>query len=193
MKRLLLAGLVLFLVASQARAEPPRGPVNAPPAEQGRSLALREPAWRGPRVKLSYRLLTLRDDLGSRRLQSAGFAGFLPTRALRAGGGVDVGVRNIEDGPADGFLSGSLFAGYQLLSRIEPAVPYVVAVGEIGLVFGKRFHTPISHGIRGAGVELGCDLRVIHGLAASVGALFMMYTMDGLAYPSWGLRISLGL
>jgi len=189
--------LVLGVGAGHARADSTeRGPIRAAPepaAEPGRSLFRREPAWRGPRVKLSYRLMSLRDDLGGGAVQTAGFSGFLPTRSVRAGGGVDIGGRSYDGPGTDGFLSGNLFVGYQLLRHAEPAVPYVVAVGELGLVFGKRFHTPVSRSIRGAGVELGCDLRIVRGLSTAVGALFMMYTMDGLAYQSWGLRVSVGL
>jgi hypothetical protein len=171
------------------------GPLPAPRASSvlGRDILGPSPAFTGPRVKLSYRLVPLRDSLGGRLAHVAGFSGFLPTKALRAGATLEAGARDQALGAADAYLAGSLFAGYQLLGRAEPAVPYVVAQGELGVLFGKHFHTPISNGLRGAGLEIGCDLRWVRGLTTGVGLTFMLYSMDGLAYQSLGLRASIGL
>jgi hypothetical protein len=170
-----------------------RQPKTNAPGTVGRGVFGTAPAFTGPRVKLSYRLVPLRDSLGGRLAHLAGFSGFLPTRALRAGATLEAGARDQALSVSDAYLAGSVFAGYQLLRHAEPAVPYVVAQGELGVLFGKHFHTPVSQGLRGAGIEIGCDLRWVRGLTTGVGLAFMLYSMDGLAYQSWGLRASIGL
>jgi hypothetical protein len=153
-----------------------------------------EPAgFRGPRVELSYRLYSLRDYLGGRSVHTGGFAGFLPTRFVRAGGGVEAGVRNHEFGERQGLVSGNLFVGYQHLRNLGPVVPYLCVLGELGIVVQKRFHTPQSNSFRGAGVELGADVNLVRSLYVGLGLSFMLYTMDGLAYDTFGLRLSIGL
>jgi len=148
---------------------------------------------RGPRVAFSYRLYSLRDDLGGRRVHTGGFAGFLPTRFIRAGGGVEAGIRTHEFGERQGVVSGNVFVGYQHLRDLGPVIPYVCALGELGIVLQKRFHTPQSEGYRGAGLELGADVKLVRSLYMGVGLSFMLYTMDGLAYDTFGLRLSVGL
>jgi hypothetical protein len=168
--------------ARGARAPGPGSPAAAPAAER-----------RGPRVALSYRLYSLRDDLGGRRVHTGGFAGFLPTRFIRAGGGVEAGIRTHEFGEQQGVVSGNVFVGYQHLRDLGPVVPYLVALGELGVVLQKRFHTPLSEAYRGAGLELGADVKLVRSLYMGLGVSFMLYTMDGLAYDTFGLRLSIGL
>lgn len=150
-------------------------------------------SWQGPRVELSYRLYSLSDAQGGGLVNSAAFAGFLPTRFIRAGGGVEAGARHYSYGSADALFSGNLFVGYQHLNQWAPFVPYAVLVGELGVLLEKRFHTPITHGLRGAGVEVGGDVNLIRSLYVGVGLSFMLYTMDDLAYETLGLRLSVGL
>lgn len=190
----LACALSCALAAAHARADDAPGPPNAPPRSDADSPELQEePSWKGPRVALSYRVFGLRDYQGGRHVQCAAFTGFLPTRFLRAGGGLSAGARKYEHGPAEGLVSGSVFAGYQHLRDLGRLLPYLVAVGELGATFGKRFHTPLSRSFRGAGLELGADLNLVHGLHAGVGVSFMLYTMEGLRYETFGLRLSIGL
>ena len=69
----------------------------------------------------------------------------------------------------------------------------MTAGGELGVLFGQRFHTPLSRMLRGAGMELGADVNLVRGLHLGLGVGFMLYTIDGLSYDSWGLRLSIGL
>jgi hypothetical protein len=205
-----LAALTLALLAcwpSPGRAQDPapeRAPVAADTASTA-SAAKHDKAseavprragsdWRGPRVELAYRLYSLRDDQGGRNANTACFSGFLPTRKFRGGGGVEAGARGYEYGDNEGLVSGNLFAGYQHLGGdLGRVVPYVVAVGELGVLFGQRFHTPLSRTLRGAGMELGADVNLVRGLYLGLGVGFMLYTIDGLSYDSWGMRLSIGL
>ena len=166
-------------VPASARAQAPKDPLVT--------------AQRGPRVQLSYRLYSLRDALGGRLVHSAAFSGFLPTRYIRAGGGIEAGARGYDYGGGDGLLSGNLFVGYQHLKDLGPFVPYVVAVGEVGVVFQKRYHTPLVRVLRGAGFELGASVTLVRSLFVGFGLTFMLYTMDDLSYDTFGMRLSLGL
>jgi hypothetical protein len=149
--------------------------------------------WTGPRVELSYRVYSLRDDQGGRAVNSGGFSGFLPTRKFRGGGGLEAGRRGYEYGSNEGLLSGNVFAGYQHLGDLGRMVPYVVVVGELGVLLGKRFHTPLTRMVRGVGMELGTDVNLVKTLYVGLGVGFMIYTIDDLAYDSWGIRLSIGL
>jgi hypothetical protein len=149
--------------------------------------------WTGPRVELSYRLYSLRDAAGGGLVQTAAFSGFLPTRAVRAGGGLEGGARHYDYGTSDGLLSGNLFVGYQHLRDLGRVVPYAVAVGELGMMLRKRYHTPSVGLIRGAGVELGADINLVRSMYLGVGLTFMLYTLDDLFYDTFGLRLSIGL
>jgi hypothetical protein len=144
-------------------------------------------------VALSYRLYTLRDWQGGGRVNSASFAGFLPTRYVRAGGGLEAGSRNYDLGSDEGLLSANVFAGYQHLGDLGRVLPYLVGVGEVGFTFGKRFHTPVSRVFRGAGAELGASINLVRSLHVGVGVSFMLYTMGDLSYDTFGLRLSIGL
>jgi hypothetical protein len=183
--------------AAQSRAGPgltqPHAPHGSPPRPTGSPRAGTPADPRGPRVALSYRLYSLRDDLGGRLVHTGGFAGFLPTRFIRAGGGVEAGIRTHELDERQGVVSGNLFVGYQHLRGLGPVVPYACALGELGIVLQKRFHTPLSEAYRGAGLELGADVKLVRSLYMGVGVSFMLYTMDGLAYETFGLRLSIGL
>lgn len=148
---------------------------------------------RGPRVKLGYHLYTLRDRIGGGVVHAAAFSGFFPTRFIRAGGGIEAGVRSYGWGPSDGLLTGNLFVGYQHMRDLGPVMPYLVAVGELGLVIEKRYHTSLLQGMRGVGFELGADVKLVRSLHAGVGLTFMLYTLDDLAYDTFGLRLSIGL
>jgi hypothetical protein len=171
--------------------------VSADEPTKARAPRLTYPArakhWTGPRVELSYRLRSLSDSAGGGSAQTAAFAGFLPTRQFRGGGGVEGGGRAYRYGATEGLVSGYAFAGYQHLKDLGRFVPYLVAIGEVGALLGKRFHTPVTRLLRGAGVELGCDVNLVRSMYVGLGASFMMYTLDGLAYRSFGLRVSLGL
>lgn len=179
----------LWSLSAAAQSAATQGPTAA----QLTRPEVQAPAWHGPRVELAYRLYSLRDSQGGRAVNSGGFSGFLPTRKFRGGGGLAGGVRGYEYGPNEALLGGSVFAGYQHLGDLGPVVPYLVAVGELGILFGKRFHTPLSRAVRGAGVELGADVNLVKSLYLGLGVGFMLYTIDDLSYDSWGLRLSIGL
>jgi hypothetical protein len=196
----LLLGAALLGAAPAASQPVPPGPGRPPHTASGprhgtggTTPAEQPNGRRGPRVGLSYRLYSLRDDLGGRRVHTGGFAGFLPTRFIRAGGGVEAGIRTHDLGERQGVVSGNVFVGYQHLQGLGPVVPYVCALGELGVVLQKRFHTPLSEGYRGAGLELGADVKLVRSLYMGLGVSFMLYTMDGLAYDTFGLRLSVGL
>jgi hypothetical protein len=180
-------------------ARPPQsqtGPARSGPPGHASAPARAAPSSTdlpGPRVALSYRAYSLRDDLGGRRVHTGGFAGFLPTRFIRAGAGAEAGIRTHELDGRQGLVSGNLFVGYQHLRGLGQVVPYACALGELGIVLQKRFHTPLSEGYRGAGLELGADIKVVRSLYMGLGISFMLYTMDGLAYDTFGLRLSIGL
>jgi len=69
----------------------------------------------------------------------------------------------------------------------------VVAVGELGFLLGKRFHTPVARLVRGAGVEIGADVNIVRSFYLGLGLGYMVYSIDGLAYDTFGLRLSMGL
>lgn len=186
MMRWLSLVVALALWATTGVASPSQVRADEPAAKAARG-------WTGPRVELSYRLYSLRDAAGGGLVQTAAFSGFLPTRAVRAGGGLEAGARHYDYGPNDGLLSGNLFVGYQHLRDLGRVVPYAVAVGELGMVLRKRYHTPSVGFIRGAGVELGADINLVRSLYLGVGLTFMLYTLDDLFYDTFGLRVSIGL
>jgi hypothetical protein len=184
-----------WLLASTAAAEDRQAGSDSASAsrESSRGTGEDPDAWKGPKVQLSYRIYSLHDWQGGGVVNTAAFSGFLPTRFFRAGGGVEAGARAYEYGSSEGLLSGHLFAGYQHLRDLGRLVPYLVAMGEYGFTFGKRFHTPDSRGFRGIGAELGTSIRLVKGLHVGVGVSFMVYTMDDLRYDTFGLRLSIGL
>jgi hypothetical protein len=178
-------------VAPAAQPAPPAR--TSAPADTGAGSEPSASTWRGPRVELGYRVYSLRDDQGGRTAHTASFSGFLPTRKFRGGGGIEAGKRVYEYGDDEGLLTGNLFAGYQHLGDLGRVVPYLVVVGELGVLFGKRFHTPLTRLMRGVGMELGTDVNLVRSLYVGLGVGFMIYTIDDLAYDSWGLRLSIGL
>jgi hypothetical protein len=155
------------------------------------------PAWHGPSVQLSYRLYSLKDWQGGGIVNSGALSGFFPTRYLRAGGGVEVGARKYEYGPSEALMSGNLFAGFQYLPKADQPlsrlVPYLVAVGEYGVLLGKRFHSTVTNTYRGVGFELGGQVRLVRNLHMGAGLSWMVYTMDNLRYDTFGMRLSIGL
>lgn len=185
---------------------PPEAAPEAVPAEEVPAEAPVEPAppvraaareapltWTGPRVELGYRIYSLADSAGGGAVNSATFSGFLPTRFLRAGGGLEAGGRAYEYGPTEGLFSGNAFVGYQHLRDLGRVAPYVVAVGELGFLLGKRFHTPVTRFARGAGIEIGADVNVVRSFYLGLGLSYMVYSIDGLSYDTFGLRLSMGL
>lgn len=183
MRILTLLCVLLACGSASAQADRPRAKAKAS-----------EPAdWNGPRVALSYRLYALHDSQGGGRVNTAGFSGFLPTRYVRAGGGLEAGARRYEYGSGEGLLSGNVFVGYQHLHDLGRVVPYAVVLGELGVLFQKRFHTPQTPLFRGVGLELGASVNLVRSLYVGAGLSFMMYTMDGLSYDTFGLRLSIGL
>lgn len=75
----------------------------------------------------------------------------------------------------------------------QPFVPGSAVVRDIDRPSTRRFHTPVTKGLCGAGLEIGVDVNVVRRLYLGLGLSDMAYTVDGLAYDTFGLRLSLGL
>ena len=189
----LVAAVGTTTSAQDVAASPAPAPTQAPAVKAEKAKDDNALPWTGPRVELGYRIYSLSNANGGGAVSSATFAGYLPTRFLRAGGGLEAGGRAYEYGPTEGLLSGNAFAGYQHLRDLGRVVPYVVAVGELGILLGKRFHTPVTDLVRGAGVEIGADVNVVRSFYLGLGLSYMVYSIDGLSYDTFGLRLSIGL
>ena len=149
--------------------------------------------WAGPRVELGYAHYVVSDAHGGGDVNTAVFSGFLPTMPLRIGASAEAGTRIYALASNDAVLRASLVAGYQLIGELGPLSPYAAAVVTAGIVLGKRFHTPVSNGIYGGGVELGFDLMIAAPLWAELALSYLRLSMDDLAYDVWLVRLGLGL
>ncbi|MFW6050585.1 MAG: hypothetical protein ACODAU_05395 [Myxococcota bacterium] len=217
---LLVAALVPAVDA--ARAEPPREPGSAlgrpspaavPAAPEGPdegpgALAVPRPgqrpaepeagedeAWQGPRVELGYARYRFSDGHQGGGVNALQFGGYLPTGAARLGMYGELGMRDysLEPSASDAIVRGAVLAGYQQLRGLGPIVPYAVAVGTGGVLFGKRYHTPVSHTIWGAGLELGADVRMVGRLWGGVAFSWIRLTMRDLSWDLVMLRLRIGL
>jgi hypothetical protein len=90
-------------------------------------------------------------------------------------------------------VRGAVVAGYQHLEGLGPLVPYLAAVGTGGVLFGKRFATPVSHTMWGAGFEIGADVVMVGRLWAGASFSWIRLTMDSLRYDLLMIRLRIGL
>jgi len=193
--------------AAQLQIAPPgdvAGELDEPPAgrrarkwppprwRRAEAPAVTEP-WSGPRVEVGYLHYVLSDSYGGGDVNAGSFGGYLPTGVLRLGALADFGVRTYQLGPDDAALRASALIGYQHLRKLAPLVPYAAVVGTVGLVLGKRFHTPFSSFVFGMGIEVGADLNLARSLFVGLAIGYARAGMEGLGYHLWTIRLSAGL
>lgn len=173
-----------------ARLDPPTARDGSIPAVEGE----REEEWKGPRVELGYARYRFSDGNGGGSVNALHFGGYLPTGAARLGMYGELALRDytLEPG-SDAIVRATLVAGYQHWRDLGPFVPYLVAVGTGGVLFGKRFHTPVSHTLWGAGLELGADLNLVGNLWAGGSFSWIRVTMRGLSWDLVMFRVRVGL
>lgn len=183
---------------------PPEAPSEArPPDETGQGLDAPEPsegadepeeAWRGPRVELGYARYRFSDGHGGGGVHALHFGGYLPTGPARLGMHGELGLRDYSSGfSSDAIVRASVVAGYQQLHGLGPVVPYAVVVGTGGVLFGKRFHSPVSHTLWGAGLEVGADVNLVRDLWAGLSLSWIRITMRDLHWNLLMLRVRVGL
>ncbi len=148
--------------------------------------------WQGPRVELGYTHYVLSDGLGAGSVNAGSFGGFLPLGWPRIGASIEAGVRSYENGPDDFLGRGNLMLGYQHLG-LDRFLPYITLVGTMGVLLGKRFYTPISHMLYGAGVEIGADVNIVRSLYAGLGFSYIHASMWDVSYDLFIFKVSVGL
>ncbi len=148
--------------------------------------------WQGPRVELGYSHYVLSDGLGAGSVNAGSFGGFLPLGWPRIGASIEAGVRSYENGPDDFLGRGNLMLGYQHLG-LDRFLPYITLVGTMGVLLGKRFSTPISHMLYGAGVEIGADVNIVRSLYAGLGFSYIHASMWDVSYDLFIFKVSVGL
>ena len=187
------AGLADALGDPRVGATPRPAAARADRAPRAAPVAPAEAApWDGPRVELGYTHYAIVDGFGGGDVHAGFFGGYLPTSSLRLGGSAELGVRDYSLGQSDALLRASVVAGYQHLST-RPFVPYVVAVGTAGILLTKRFRTPGSDAIFGAGLEVGADLNLYRTLYVGVGLAYQRASVGGLGHDLWVIRLRIGL
>ncbi len=149
--------------------------------------------WNGPRVELGWAHYTLTDGYGGGTVNAFDFGGYIPFGWLRLGGYAELGSRSYQLGDGDAVVRGNLLVGYQYLRRLAPMVPYAAVVGTLGVVIGKRFHTPLSYDMGGLGIEVGADFNLVRSLWVGIGLSYLRAAMQGLAYDILTLRLRIGL
>jgi hypothetical protein len=174
-------------------AVPPAGdvpPSPEPPADS--SAADRPPS--PPRVELAYARYRFADGYGGGGVHALQFGGYLPTGALRLGGYGEMGMRDYSLADStDAIVRATAVAGYQHLAGLGGLRPFAAVVGTGGVLFGKRFSTPLSHTMWGAGLEIGADVLLVERLWAGASFTWIRLTMDGLRYDLLMIRLRVGL
>lgn len=208
-----LVAVAVGLSAGVARAQAPSGegarglaaPTFREPREGARGLATPElgaptPAeaaaegWRGPRVELTYAHYRIGDGYDGGGVHALQFGGYLPTGPARLGLYGELALRDYSLGPSsDAIVRGAVVAGYQQLEGLGPVVPYVVGVGTVGVMFGKRFHSTVSETMWGAGLEFGADVNLVRNLWTGLGFSWIRITMRDLRWDLLMVRLSIGL
>jgi len=148
--------------------------------------------WTGPRVELVYSHYVLVDGHGGGQVHAAVFGGYLPLSPLRLGISAEMGVRDYALGQDDALVRATLVAGYQYFGWL-PVAPYVAALGSAGIVFGKRFRTPVSHWLGGGGLEVGADVNLVKSLFLGIGLAYLRVAMEGEGFDLYVLRLRVGL
>lgn len=153
-----------------------------------------EDEWRGPRVELGYARYRFSDGHGGGGVHAVHFGGYLPTGPARLGMHGELGLRDYSPGlSSDAIVRASVVAGYQQLHGLGPVVPYAVVVGTGGVLFGKRFHSAVSHTLWGAGLEVGTDVNLVRDLWAGLSLSWIRISMRDLHWNLLMLRVRVGL
>jgi hypothetical protein len=151
-----------------------------------------ETEWSGPRVQLGYLHYVLTDGYEGGSVHAGSFGGYLPTGPLRLGVEGHAGTRDYALAETDLVLMATAMVGYQH-TRLGPVAPYAGLVGAAGILLGKRFHTPVSHGLGGMGLEVGLDVPMVRTLHANVGFSYLRASMQGVGLDLYILKLRLGL
>ncbi len=114
------------------------------------------------RVELHYATFYLADPYGGGRTHLGGVGGYLalPVAWLRLASWAQFGVRDYPPGEDDLLLRLNVLAGYQHPAGLAVVRPYVGATLHAGVLFAKRFHTPVQSVLWGFGLEGGADVRL---------------------------------
>ena len=62
-----------------------------------------------------------------------------------------------------------------------------------GILIGKRFRTPVTRGILGAGLEVGADLNLARSLYVGLGLSYVRASLAGIGHDLWVIRLRIGL
>jgi len=173
------------------------------PVEAGHERVLREDPgageiedeeWQGPRVELGYATYVLGDGFGGGRVHSFEFGGYVPPLSpFRLGGYAEMGARDYSLGQTDGLLRAAIFAGYQQVKGLGPFMPFVAAVGSVGVVLGKRFHTSVREVFRGIGLEAGADVALVRSLWIGLALSYMRAALEDVSFHLLVVRVRIGL
>jgi hypothetical protein len=174
-------------------ATPPPGDLApSPEVPADSSAAARPPS--PPRVELGYARYRFADGYGGGGVHALHFGGYMPTGALRLGGYGEMGMRDYSLADStDAILRATVVAGYQHLAGLGGLRPFAAVVGTGGVMFGKRFSTPLSYTMWGAGLEIGADVLLVERLWAGASFSWIRLTMDGLRYDLLMIRLRMGL
>ncbi len=154
----------------------------------------REPAWPGPQVQLAYVFYRVSDGYGGGDTHTAQLEAFiqLPVPEIRLGVLGELGARDYSLGGDDFIARGGLEIGVQLVSMIEPLVPYASLLVSFGGVVGQRFATTVAHAFGGAGLAIGADLRIVRNFHIGVQGSYQRWEMDGAAFDVFMIRLGAG-
>jgi hypothetical protein len=143
-------------------------------------------------VELGYTHYAIVDGFGGGDVHSGVFGGYLPTGSIRLHAAAELGVRDYSIGQDDAVVRGHVLAGYQRLVG-RRFLPYGAVVGTLGALIGKRFHTPLTHALFGAGLEVGADLLLVRSLFVGMGLSWVRASIRGLGYDLYAIRLRIGL
>ncbi len=208
---LLLLGASFLLGASAARAQPVDASplrLSAPreqPSERAGPERASQPsedaaapeASRAPlaRVELHYATFFLADPYGGGRTHLGGVGGYLalPVPWLRLASWAQFGVRDYPPGEDDLLLRLNVLAGYQHGRGVGILRPYVGASLHAGVLFAKRFATPVQHVLWGFGLEGGGELRVYGRSWVGLTVGWTLARMRGATHHLFVFRARVGL
>ncbi len=168
------------------------GAARAEPPSEGEEAATGAPL---ARVELHYATFFLADPYGGGRVHVGGVGGFLalPWPWLRLASWAQFGARAYPFGEDDLVLRLVALAGYQLERDLGPFRPYVGVLLHGGVLFEKRFATPVQHVLWGAGLEGGGELRVYGRSWVGLGLGWTVARLAGATHHTFVLRARLGL
>ncbi len=157
----------------------------------------REEGSRAPlaRVELHYATFFLADPYGGGRTHLGGVGGYLalPVPWLRLASWAQFGVRDYPPGEDDLLLRLNVLAGYQHGKGVGILRPYVGASLHAGVLFAKRFSTPVQHVLWGFGLEGGGELRVYGRSWVGLTAGWTLARMRGATHHLFVFRARVGL